>query len=142
MQRKAYFCFPEVKRGIVPALISAYITPELGPYLTRQYMLTGEKVSAEELYRHGVVTSLVDNDEEMHRVTQSYVEQLLSSAPHGMSVIKSLVAHVASHSHQDNVPYVRKVFTQTVHSEEALYGISCFMQKQQPDWSAFLKSKL
>lgn len=131
-----------MKRGIVPALISAYITPELGPYLTRQFMLTGEKVSAEELYRLGVVSALVDNEQEMHRVTQTYVEQLLTSAPNAMTVIKSLIKHVSSHGHSENVPYVRKVFSETVRSEEAMYGISCFMQKQQPDWTTFQKSKL
>jgi len=128
-------------RGIVPALISAYITPQLGPYLTKQYMLTGEKITAEELYRHGVVTALVDDEQEMHRVTQTYVEHLLTSAQKAMSTVKSLIGFVSSHGHQDNVVYVKKVFSETVHSEEGLHGISCFMQKQQPDWTAFSLQK-
>jgi 1,4-dihydroxy-2-naphthoyl-CoA synthase len=39
--KKAHFSFPEVKRGVIPALISSYIVPQLGPYLSTQYMLTG-----------------------------------------------------------------------------------------------------
>jgi methylglutaconyl-CoA hydratase len=143
VNRKAYFCFPEVKRGIAPALISAHITPELGPYLTRQYMLTGEKVGAEDLYRRGVVTALVDSEQDMHRVTQTYVEQLLTSAPNAMSSVKNLINFVSSHGHDQNMSFTRKVFAEMVRSEEAMYGISCFLQKQQPDWSEFLKrSKL
>jgi methylglutaconyl-CoA hydratase len=37
----ANFSFPEVKRGIVPALISAYIVPQMGLFKAKQYMLTG-----------------------------------------------------------------------------------------------------
>lgn len=32
---------------------------------------------------------------------------------------------------------VEKVFGKMVHSEEALYGMSCFAQKKKPDWAAF-----
>ncbi len=38
---KAFFSFPEVKRGLAPAMISAYIVPQLGTYKSGQYMLTG-----------------------------------------------------------------------------------------------------
>ena len=34
-------------------------------------------------------------------------------------------------------PQVEKVFGKMVHSEEALYGMSCFAQKKKPDWAAF-----
>lgn len=40
--KSAYFQMTEVKRGVVPALISAYITPQLGLFKTKQFMLTGK----------------------------------------------------------------------------------------------------
>lgn len=41
MLQNSFLAFPEVKRGIVPALISAFIVPQMGLYRTKQYMLTG-----------------------------------------------------------------------------------------------------
>eukprot|EP01117_Protostelium_nocturnum_P007802 TRINITY_DN2791_c0_g1_i2.p1 TRINITY_DN2791_c0_g1~~TRINITY_DN2791_c0_g1_i2.p1 ORF type:complete len:170 (+),score=63.54 TRINITY_DN2791_c0_g1_i2:78-587(+) len=40
--RDSWFQMPEVMRGIVPALISAVITPSLGHFATKQFMLTGK----------------------------------------------------------------------------------------------------
>ncbi|CAG8785455.1 16465_t:CDS:1, partial [Racocetra persica] len=40
--KDAYFSFPEVKRGVVPAIISRYVVPEIGLFKAKQYMLTGE----------------------------------------------------------------------------------------------------
>lgn len=38
--------------------------------------------------------------------------------------------------------HVQKVFGETVHSEEAIHGISAFAQRTNPNWVEFHKSKL
>lgn len=79
----------------------------------------------------------------MEKMTQKYVQQLLSSAPNAMAEIKSTISYVGHHSHEENVEHVKQVFARTVHSPEALYGISAFIQKQVPDWGEFhSKSRL
>ena len=50
---------------------------------------------------------------------------------------KDLVKFVAMHSPEENMAKVKEVFAATVQSEEALYGMTCFMQRQKPDWSKF-----
>lgn len=47
--KSAFFQFSEVKRGIVPAIISAVVTPQLGLAKTKQLMITGRRISAEEV---------------------------------------------------------------------------------------------
>ena len=59
-----------------------------------------------------------------------------------MAHVKRTVAYVGSHSHEENLAKVKEVFAKTVHSEEALYGMSCFLQKQTPDWSTMSRAKL
>jgi methylglutaconyl-CoA hydratase len=41
VSKDAHFSFPEVKRGLIPAMISTFIVPQLGLYKSKQYMLTG-----------------------------------------------------------------------------------------------------
>ena len=121
----------------MPALISAYIAPQIGSFKAKELMLTGKKISAQQAYQLGFLTHVAENDEELDKVTREYVEELLSSAPGAMSVIKSTVDYVCSHGHEENTAYVQKVFGKTVHSPEALYGMSCFVQKKKPDWTEF-----
>ncbi|ELR17110.1 enoylCoA hydratase/isomerase, putative [Acanthamoeba castellanii str. Neff] len=135
--KDAWFWFAEVKRGLVPAIISAYIVPQIGAFRAKEYMLTGKKMSAQKAYELGFVSALVENEQELDAKVNEYVEELLSSAPTAMADIKHLVNHVSSHSHEDNLNEVEKVFGKMVHSEEALYGMSCFAQKKKPDWAAF-----
>jgi len=141
--KDSFFSFPEVKRGIVPALISAIIVPQLGQFQSKQHFLLGARIPAPELYRMGMLSSVVDNDSQLKEEAQKFIKELLSSAPNAMSEVKKLVDYTTFNSHQDNVTHVQQVFQKTVHSEEAMYGISCFLKKQTPDWTAVhAKSKL
>ncbi len=140
--KDSWFCFAEVKRGLVPAIISAYIVPQIGAFRAKEFMLTGEKVSAQRAYELGFISAVAENEAHLDRIVQEYVEALCTSAPQAMQDVKHLVNHVASHSHESNLSEVAKVFNKMVHSPEALYGMTCFVQKQQPDWSAFQRSNV
>lgn len=136
------YAHTQVKRGIVPALISAYIAPQIGSFHAKQLMLTGKKITARQAYDLGFLTCVAESDEELDKLTKEYADELLTSAPGAMAVIKNTVDYVCSHGHEENVAHVQKVFGQTVHSPEALYGMSCFVQKKKPDWTEFTKSSL
>jgi len=99
-------------------------------------------VSSQELLQLGAVTSVVKDDQEMEREVKKYVDDLVSSAPKAMSDIKSLVEYVSCHTFDESVSKVQKAFAESISSDEASYGIGCFINKQQPDWNQFLKSKL
>jgi len=75
-KRDCFMSLPEVKRGIVPALISTLIVPQLGVFRSRQAMLTGESLTAEELQRLGVLSRVVDDDQQLETVTQEFVTRI------------------------------------------------------------------
>eukprot|EP01124_Arcella_intermedia_P035986 TRINITY_DN9321_c0_g1_i2.p1 TRINITY_DN9321_c0_g1~~TRINITY_DN9321_c0_g1_i2.p1 ORF type:complete len:161 (-),score=27.29 TRINITY_DN9321_c0_g1_i2:48-530(-) len=140
--RSAEFSFSEVKRGIVPAIISAYVVPQLGPFHAKQLFLTGEKISAEKAQEIGFLSGVVDTEEELDRETLRYVRVVLGNGPGAMSHVKSAVQFVSTHAHPENLRYVQELFdAAVVTSPEALYGMACFMQKAQPDWTQFLREQ-
>lgn len=98
---------------------------------------SGERVPASDLAQLGVISRLAADETELDAHVGRYVEELLGSAPNAMHEIKKLVQYVHYHSDEENQKYVQKVFARTVHSDEAMYGISCFLQKQRPDWAKF-----
>ena len=124
----AWFSFAEVKRGIVPAIISAYVVPELGPFHSRKLFLTGEKVTAQKAKDLGFLSDVAKDEAELDKIVASYVEQLLENGPKAMKVVKNLVQHHGSHSHEDNINHVKGIFEKyVVTSKEARYGMECFM---------------
>lgn len=60
-----------------------------------------------------------------------------------MAVVKEAVRHHVDHTHQENLNYVTKLFASglVTGSDEALYGISCFVQKKEPNWTEFYAKK-
>lgn len=60
-----------------------------------------------------------------------------------MAVVKEAVRHHVDHTHQENLVYVTKLFASglVTGSEEALHGISSFMQKKEPNWTEFYANK-
>ncbi|CAG8725239.1 11090_t:CDS:1, partial [Acaulospora morrowiae] len=77
----AYFSFLEVKRGLIPAIISLYIVPELGTFKTKQYMLTGERITADEAVSDKFLTCTVKDLKNLDDKVAQCAEELLSSAP-------------------------------------------------------------
>ena len=57
----AQFAFSEVRLGIVPAVISPFVLPRIGPGPARRYLLTGERFGAEEALRIGLVHEIADD---------------------------------------------------------------------------------
>ena len=83
----ATFGFTEVKLGIIPAVISPFVLPKIGPH-ARRYFLTGERFDAQTALRIGLVHEVAD---ELDRATQAIVDQLLSSGPNAVREAKTLI---------------------------------------------------
>ncbi|CAG8520355.1 2308_t:CDS:1 [Scutellospora calospora] len=109
--KEAYFSFPEVKRGMVPAIISRYVVPEIGIFKAKQYMLTGEKISAEQGVTDKFITCVEKDHEELNNKVNSYIKLLLSNKPAAISTIKELVNLMGSTENEElKKDYIRKVF--------------------------------
>jgi enoyl-CoA hydratase/carnithine racemase len=83
----ALFGFSEVKLGIIPAVISPFVLPKIGPH-ARRYFLTGERFDAQTALRIGLVHEVAgDLDAAVGRI----VSELLSSGPKAVREAKSLI---------------------------------------------------
>jgi len=141
-QKSATFSFSEVKRGIVPAIISAYVVPELGQFRAKQLFLSGERISASRAYEIGFLTEVVEDEEALDKATNKYINMLLENGPSAMAQIKESVHTICNNKHEENILHVLEVFDKSVvTSEEALYGIMCYTQHKTPNWGEFYKNK-
>jgi len=137
----SYFSLTEVKRGLIPAIISLYIVPELGPFKSNYLMLTGDKISAQEAFKMGFINYVAD-PADLDLITNKYIQSLLESAPKAMAIIKDLVTTIAAEpSREKHVNKIKTIFENMMVSDEAIYGINCFLQKKKVNWNS-LNSKL
>jgi methylglutaconyl-CoA hydratase len=120
----AIFGFSEVKLGIVPAVISPFVLPKIGP-AARRYFLTGERFDAQTALRIGLVHEVASD---VDSAVAGVLEELLSAGPQAVRAAKRLVrerpggeaaAHVAA-----------KLRT----SEEGQEGLRAFLERRVPGW--------
>lgn len=139
--KDVYFALTEVKRGILPAIISQYIVPEVGPQRAREYMLTGRRVGAEEAKPY--LSQVAATVEQLDEQTAAYASMLLESAPGAMTNIKKLIDTIVSGNEPERAERTRKgvesAYIEMMQSNEGAYGIMAFLSKKKPDWSAFVK---
>lgn len=133
----SFICFSEVRRGIVPALISAFIVQQMGEFLSMQYMTTGIRFKVEAMEKKGLLSELVDDEATLDLRVAHYCAELKKCAPGAVQATKANVRYCAEHLHGDNLRHVQETFRKFIHSQEAMHGIAAFARKQDPDWVSY-----
>jgi methylglutaconyl-CoA hydratase len=132
---EAEFCLPEVKIGLVPAMISPYIVRALGEPQARRYVLTGERLAAREAHRIGFVHECVPVTE-LDACVEKFAALLAQAGPQALARSKKLLSKVAK------APITPALASQTAGvlaearaGDEAREGIRSFLEKRKPAWN-------
>ncbi|HEY7196881.1 MAG TPA: enoyl-CoA hydratase-related protein [Gaiellaceae bacterium] len=121
----AVFGFSEVRLGIVPAVISPFVLPKIGPGAARRLFATGERFDAATALRIGLVHEVAaDLDEAVGRV----VESLLAGGPHAVREAKRLVRDAPGAAELAE----RAARLRT--SPEGQEGLRAFLEKRDAAW--------
>ena len=133
---EAEFCLPEVRIGLVPAMISPYIVKALGEQQARRYVLTGERLSAREAHRIGFVHECVPAADLDARV-EKFAAQLAQAGPQALARSKKLLAKVGKAPIAPSLAaHTAGVLAEARAGDEAREGIRSFLEKRKPRWSA------
>jgi len=130
----AVFAFPEVKLGIVPAVVSPYVLAKIGRSAARELFLTGARFSASRARELGLLHTVVPEGE-LDAAVDGFVRELLSSAPQAVASAKSLIREVTSLPRAAASALTEQVLAERRASDEAREGLTAFLEKRQPPWA-------
>jgi methylglutaconyl-CoA hydratase len=130
---RAEFSLSEVKIGLVPACIGPYLLKKIGEKACRELFLSGERISADEAWRLGLVNDVVTHVNLTARVRER-VSNLLTSGPHALAVSKDLLSKISRMDLSEAKEYTAKVIAELRAGDEAQEGMTAFLEKRKPGW--------
>lgn len=126
-------CFSEVKLGIAPAVISAFVNKKTVPGKVRPLMLSGVVFNAHIAHQAGLVTEVVPNGEG-HTALQRVLAQYMQCGPQAVQETKNLLNQLDSMSWKEQKTMTAKTIASLRISDEGQEGLTSFLAKKNPSW--------
>lgn len=128
-------CFSEVKLGIAPAVISAFVNKKTVPGKVRPLMLSGVVFNAHVAHQAGLATEVAPTGEG-HVALQRVVAQYLQCGPQAVQETKHMLNELNSLSWKDQKTLTAKTIASLRISDEGQEGLAAFLAKRNPNWRA------
>lgn len=134
MADNALTAFSEVRLGIVPATISAFVLRKLGEGRARELVLTGRRISAHECLRLGLANEVVA-ETQLDVAVAKWANELLLSSPSAQVVTKELLREVPHLSLDEAREFTAARIARQRVSLEGQEGLSAMLERRAPSWS-------
>jgi methylglutaconyl-CoA hydratase len=130
----ALFAITEVKLGLIPAMISPYVTAAIGPKAARRYCQTAERFDAAEAKRIGLLHEVVAADA-LDAEVERIAGEILKSAPQSLRACKTLIRDTAGPVSEGLREETASRIAAIRASGEGKEGLAAFFEKRKPDWA-------
>lgn len=133
--RDAKFGYPEVRRGLVPALIMTFLRRQLRERDARELLLLGKLFDADRALALGLLNRVVADPTALDLEIASFTTSLLQGAPDALAGTKKLLRELWPAPLDRDLDAAHAHHLTARHSPEAREGIAAFNEKRAPSWS-------
>src|SRR5215470_1427202 len=130
---EAKFGYTEVKIGFLPAIVSVFLTRQIGDKHARDLLLTGRLVQSEEAAKLGLITEIVPAEKLMDRANE-LAGQLVAVSPGSVTRAKRLL--VCGEATGIDADLERAVLenARIRATPDFREGLASFLEKRKPVW--------
>ncbi|MCG3125809.1 MAG: 2,3-dehydroadipyl-CoA hydratase [Phycisphaerae bacterium] len=124
--RSAVIGYPEIKRGLVAAIVMTYLRRLVGERQAKYLLLTGENLSAERAVEFNLANEVVADAELMPRA-RHYARLFASYPPEALAETKRLMGRIRGLEHGAAVEEARRLNASMRLSAESRAGVRKFL---------------
>lgn len=126
---------PHVNVGLVAGDGGCLVFPAaFGMTQAKRHLLTGEPIGAEEAYRLGGVTDLVDTPEEVLPLAEKIAEKITTLPPMAVQLTKRALNHMMHRQAVDSFEFSLALEQYGMLSEDLIEAIDAFKEKRKPTY--------
>jgi enoyl-CoA hydratase len=130
----ATFGTPEINVGVFPFMIMALIYRNVGRKKTNELLLLGERISAEEAERLGIVNKVVPAAE-FDAAVAEWAGKLAAKSPVLMRLGKDAMYRQQDLAFVEALEYLHHNLTLAFSTEDIQEGVKAFFEKREPEWT-------
>ena len=133
--RAAKFGYPEIRRGLVPALIMTFLRRQLHERDARELLLLGKLFDATHAHAIGLINRVVSDEAGLESELRMIVSSLLQGAPEAIADTKKLLAELWPSPLTRDLDAAHAYHLAARNSPEAKEGVASFLEKRAPNWA-------
>ncbi|MDF2152110.1 enoyl-CoA hydratase [Vibrio sp. CAU 1672] len=125
---------PEASVGLLPCAGGTQnLTALVGEGWAKRMILCGERVSAEQGLRIGLIEEVVKKGQALE-AAMTLAQRVAGQSPRAVSACKSLIQSRRSQSHASGLVLERELFLKLFDTHDQTEGVNAFLQKRKPNW--------
>jgi methylglutaconyl-CoA hydratase len=130
---EAKFGYTEVRIGFLPAIVSVFLMRQIGEKKTRDLLLTGRIIEAQEAKELGLVNEIVPAEKLLARAKE-LADVLISASPGSLSRAKRLMTSAAAASLDADLERAVLENARIRCTPDFKEGLASFLEKRKPVW--------
>lgn len=132
---EATFGYTEVRIGFVPALVMVFLLRKIGETKTKQLLLGGGMITAEQAREIGLIHYVKERSilaEEVNAFARHLIE---SNSAYAMGVTKQMIAKVQGLTIEEGLTFAAEMNAKARDSDDCRKGINAFLNKEKISWT-------
>lgn len=130
------FCISEVKIGLVPGIIAAFILPRMGPGWFRYLSKTAILFDTETARTAGLIHEIAADDSDLLKRVAKHIKRALDASPDAIAETDHLINALGYGVSEENLGKGLLFNAKARISNAAQEGISGFLEKRSPAWKS------
>src|SRR5881296_2410735 len=131
----AVFGLPEVRVGVPSVIQAALLPPMIGPGRAAEMLLTGAPITAATALDWGLVNRVVPDDR-VRAAAEELATTILQAGPDAIRLQKELIVRWRESDLASAVRYGINAFAAAYATGEPLEGMSAYLEKRHPNFTA------
>src|ERR1700682_3107985 len=129
----AKFGYTEVRIGFIPAIVSVFLTRQIGERRARDLLLTGRVIFAAEAKEFGLVTEIVA-PEHLQQRARELAGTLIEASPSSLTRTKCLLTSAAAASVDADLERAVLENARIRSTPDFKEGLASFLEERKPIW--------
>jgi methylglutaconyl-CoA hydratase len=130
---EAKFGYTEVKIGFLPAIVSVFLTRQIGEKRSRDLLLTGRIIDAVQARDYGLVTEVVPAESLLDRAN-ALADELMGASPSSLTRAKHLLTSSAAAGIDHDLERAILENARIRCTPDFKEGVASFLEKRKPIW--------